>query len=106
MRGRHAGSHLQGSSTCCTHQAETYGRARQPHILHAVYICNLTLSIGCLCSAAGAINEHLGTSNVTPLHLDVAQFDNIRSFVKDFLARNEPLHILINNAGSMLIRCP
>ncbi|CAK0731708.1 hypothetical protein CVIRNUC_000032 [Coccomyxa viridis] len=50
-------------------------------------------------SAAEAINEHLGTSNVTPLHLDVAQFDNIRSFVKDFSARNEPLHILINNAG-------
>ena len=78
----------------------------RPDSLHAYMICTFALMCSvCLCSAAEAINEHLGTSNVTPLHLDVAQFDNIRSFVRDFMARNEPLHILINNAGAMLMRC-
>ena len=52
-----------------------------------------------LCRAKDAINEHLGTNNVTTMQLDVAQFDNIRKFVDDFLAKDEPLHILINNAG-------
>jgi len=49
--------------------------------------------------AKDAINEHLGTNNVTTMQLDVAQFDNIRKFVDEFLAKDEPLHILINNAG-------
>ena len=51
------------------------------------------------CRAKDAINEHLGTNNVTTMQLDVAQFDNIRKFVDTFLARDEPLRILINNAG-------
>ena len=53
------------------------------------------------CRAADAINEHLGTNNVTTMQLDVAQFDNVRKFVDEFLSKHEPLHILINNAGSL-----
>lgn len=51
--------------------------------------------------AAKAINDFLGTDKVTALQLNVADLDNVRSFAKDFLARNEPLHILLNNAGIM-----
>jgi NAD(P)-dependent dehydrogenase (short-subunit alcohol dehydrogenase family) len=49
--------------------------------------------------AAEAINQALKTDRVTPLELDVAQFDSVRKFAESFLARNEPLHILLNNAG-------
>ena len=38
---------------------------------------------------------------MTTMQLDVAQFDNIQKFVDEFLAKDEPLHILINNAGIM-----
>lgn len=55
-----------------------------------------------VCSAAQEINDSLGTSNVTTMQLDVAQFSSIRKFVDQFLARDEPLHILINNAGASL----
>lgn len=61
----------------------------------------MTFSVCVACRAADAINEHLGTNNVTTMQLDVAQFDNIRKFVDEFLAKNEPLHILINNAGNL-----
>jgi NAD(P)-dependent dehydrogenase (short-subunit alcohol dehydrogenase family) len=50
-------------------------------------------------AAAKAINDYLGEDRVTALQLDLAQFSNIRKFADEFLARNEPLHILLNNAG-------
>lgn len=31
--------------------------------------------------------------------LDVGSFEKIRAFVKEFKAKNQPLNILINNAG-------
>ena len=61
------------------------------------WFCVLRLAPSC--RAKDAINEHLGTNNVTTMQLDVAQFDTIRKFVDEFLAKEEPLHILINNAG-------
>src|SRR4051794_26663094 len=33
------------------------------------------------------------------LQLDLADFDSVRQCAKEFLARDEPLHCLINNAG-------
>ena len=33
------------------------------------------------------------------LQLDLADFDSVRRAAGEFLARNEPLHVLINNAG-------
>jgi len=60
---------------------------------------HILLPGGYICRAAQAINEVLGEDRGIPLHLNVAKFDSIRSFAKDFLARDEPLHFLLNNAG-------
>lgn len=37
--------------------------------------------------------------------LDVGSFEKIRSFVKEFKAKNLPLHILVNNAGAVILPC-
>lgn len=50
-------------------------------------------------SAASKINEYLGTENVHCMHLDLAQFDSVKKFAKEFLDKGEPLHLLLNNAG-------
>ncbi|KAK9918036.1 hypothetical protein WJX75_000706 [Coccomyxa subellipsoidea] len=49
--------------------------------------------------ATDSINACLKTSNVEFMPLDVGSFEKIRSFVKEFKAKNFPLHILVNNAG-------
>jgi retinol dehydrogenase-12 len=38
-------------------------------------------------------------ANASYLHLDLGDFDSIRQCAKEFLARDERLHVLINNAG-------
>ncbi len=53
----------------------------------------------CLCRAADMINGALGNNNVEFMELDVGSFEKIRSFVQKFRAKNQPLHILVNNAG-------
>ena len=37
--------------------------------------------------------------NAEYLHLDLGDLDSVRQCAKEFLARNEPLHVLINNGG-------
>ncbi|CAL5223524.1 g6055 [Coccomyxa viridis] len=49
--------------------------------------------------AADMINGALGNNNVEFMELDVGSFEKIRSFVQKFRAKNQPLHILVNNAG-------
>lgn len=41
----------------------------------------------------------LGRGAIVPLPLELGDFASIRAFAKSVLARREPLHILINNAG-------
>ena len=36
--------------------------------------------------------------------LELSSLKSVRSFVQRYLAKNRPLHILINNAGIMVIR--
>jgi len=36
------------------------------------------------------------------LHLDLASLDSVRAFAREFLATDQPIHLLINNAGVML----
>jgi len=50
--------------------------------------------------ATEAINESLKTDYIEFMELDVGSFEKIRSFVKAFKEKNQPLNILINNAGT------
>jgi retinol dehydrogenase 12 len=49
--------------------------------------------------AAAAIRAATGNSSVWVLRLDLADLDSVRSCAAEFLARGEPLHVLVNNAG-------
>ena len=46
-----------------------------------------------------AIKAATGSDAVEYLHLDLADLDSVRATAKTFLDRDEPLHVLINNAG-------
>jgi retinol dehydrogenase 12 len=50
-------------------------------------------------AAVGAIRAATGSDQVEFLHLDLAELDSVRAAAQTFLARGEPLHVLINNAG-------
>jgi retinol dehydrogenase 12 len=50
-------------------------------------------------AAVAAIKEETGAKDVFLLHLDLASLDSVRSCAAAFLALDEPLHVLINNAG-------
>jgi retinol dehydrogenase 12 len=50
-------------------------------------------------SAAADIRASTGNDSVWVLPLDLADLDSVRSCAADFLARGEPLHVLVNNAG-------
>src|SRR5215472_13492591 len=50
-------------------------------------------------AAAAAIVAATGNEAVTFLPLDLADLASVRSCAEEFLARGEPLHVLINNGG-------
>lgn len=50
-----------------------------------------------------SIQEETGNDAVHFLFLDLASLSSVRKFVADFLALGIPLHVLINNAGVMLV---
>jgi NAD(P)-dependent dehydrogenase (short-subunit alcohol dehydrogenase family) len=45
------------------------------------------------------IQERTGNPDVECLELELGEFDSVRRCAEDFLARNLPLHVLVNNAG-------
>jgi NAD(P)-dependent dehydrogenase (short-subunit alcohol dehydrogenase family) len=53
--------------------------------------------------AADSINKSLNTDKVEMMELDIGSFDKIRSFVKEFRSKNQPIHMLINNAGIHIV---
>ncbi|XP_036599019.1 dehydrogenase/reductase SDR family member on chromosome X isoform X2 [Trichosurus vulpecula] len=53
--------------------------------------------------AVRKIKEETLTSKVEFLFCDLASMKSIRQFVKEFKKKNYPLHMLINNAGVMMI---
>jgi retinol dehydrogenase-12 len=50
-------------------------------------------------AAVGAIRAATGSESVFFLALDLADLESVRACAAAFLARGEPLHVLINNAG-------
>ncbi len=50
-------------------------------------------------AAVGAIRAATGNDSVFFLALDLADLESVRACAAAFLARGEPLHVLINNAG-------
>jgi len=50
-------------------------------------------------AAVAAIAAETGNQQVGYLPLDLADLDSVRACAADFLARDEPLHVLVNNAG-------
>ena len=50
-------------------------------------------------AAVAAITAETGNHQVGYLPLDLADLDSVRACAADFLARDEPLHVLVNNAG-------
>jgi len=54
--------------------------------------------------AAASIRAATGNESVGVLRLDLADLDSVRSCAAEFLARGEPLHVLVNNAGLAGVR--
>jgi retinol dehydrogenase 12 len=50
-------------------------------------------------AAVAAIKAATGSSDVFFLALDLADLESVRACAEGFLARGEPLHVLVNNAG-------
>jgi retinol dehydrogenase-12 len=50
-------------------------------------------------AAVAAIKAESGSAAVWLLPLDLAALASVRSCARDFLDRDEPLHVLVNNAG-------
>ena len=50
-------------------------------------------------AAVTAIKSAAGSDSVGLLPLDLASLASVRDCAQEFLARNEPLHVLVNNAG-------
>ncbi|XP_025086778.1 dehydrogenase/reductase SDR family member on chromosome X-like [Pomacea canaliculata] len=56
-------------------------------------------------SAIARIRENHPDAEVEFMFLDLASFDSVRKFADDFFSKDWALHILINNAGVMLVPC-
>ncbi len=54
--------------------------------------------------AAASIRASTGNSSVWVVPLDLADLDSVRACAVSFLARGEPLHVLVNNAGLAGVR--
>ena len=55
-------------------------------------------------AAVAAIKAAAGSDSVWFLPLDLADLSSVRACAEAFLARGEPLHVLVNNAGVAGVR--
>jgi len=76
------------------------GRATAVALAHdggRVYIACRSPELGA--AAVSAIKAASGSGTVWLLPLDLASLDSVRACAASFLERDEPLHVLVNNAG-------
>jgi NAD(P)-dependent dehydrogenase (short-subunit alcohol dehydrogenase family) len=52
-------------------------------------------------SAAATLTSETGSASIEFAMLDLASLASVRAFVSDYLSKQRPLHLLINNAGVM-----
>src|SRR5579875_1959709 len=64
---------------------------------HRLYLACRSLAKGE--AAAAAVRARTGAAAVIPVALDLADLASVARCARDFLDRDEPLHVLINNAG-------
>ena len=67
-----------------------------------VYVASRSAEKGA--AAVAGIRAATGNSAVSFLPLDLADLDSVRACASAFLARDEPLHVLVNNAGVVRTR--
>jgi len=53
--------------------------------------------------AVESIKKDTGSEKIENMQLDLADLNSVRSFAQEFLKKNLPLHVLINNAGIMMV---
>ena len=108
------GYHALGSSrsidSTCACRAVVKDRQVQHHSEHRNADCSpecpCSSHAAACCRATDAINASLGSDNVEFMELDVGSLEKIRSFVSKFKAKDQPLHILVNNAGLSSVLAP
>src|SRR5579875_1740249 len=64
---------------------------------HRLYLACRSLAKGE--AAAAAVRARTGAAAVIPVALDLADLASVARCARDFLDRDQPLHVLINNAG-------
>jgi len=67
-----------------------------------VYVASRSAEKGA--AAVAALRASTGNDAVEYLPLDLADLDSVRACAASFLARGEPLHVLVNNAGVVRTR--
>jgi len=67
-----------------------------------VYVASRSAEKGA--AAVAGLRSSTGNDAVEYLPLDLADLDSVRACAASFLARDEPLHVLVNNAGVVRTR--
>ena len=69
-----------------------------------VYVASRSAEKGA--AAVAGLRASTGNDAVEYLPLDLADLDSVRACAASFLARGEPLHVLVNNAGVVVVANP
>ncbi|HEV2536952.1 MAG TPA: SDR family oxidoreductase [Streptosporangiaceae bacterium] len=98
-------SELAGRTFLVTGANTGIGRATAEGLARrggCVYVASRSREKGS--AAVAAIRAATGNDAVSFLSLDLADLDSVRACAASFLARGEPLHVLVNNAGVVRTR--
>lgn len=91
-----------GDQCCCSSEADPNQNAHV-YLVPALFyrcICRPMLHQGN--TACEDIRRRVPGAKVQTLPLDLESFDSVRTFVETFRETGLPLHVLVNNAGTLL----